>query len=121
MDPGDPVIILAFIGAAVDPVLAPAEVLAGRARQLRDLTVKAESSHQWNWSYEYPDQGDLVVELSEMLDPTTEAKDQPVEPRLLAVDKEGGRVVVPVNKVRMRVIVTSTDVIHSWARCRRSA
>jgi cytochrome c oxidase subunit 2 len=100
-----PVIILAFIGVQSIRLLYEGEVVPDNP----DLTVKA-IGHQWNWSYEYPDQG-VDIELSEMA--TDEEAKAAGEPRLLAV-KEGGRVVVPVNKV-VRVIVTSTDVIHSWA------
>ena len=100
-----PVIILAFIGVQSIRLLYEGEVVPDNP----DLTVKA-IGHQWNWSYEYPDQG-VDIELSEMA--TDEEAKAAGEPRLLAV-KEGGRVVVPVNKV-VRVIVTSSDVIHSWA------
>ena len=70
-----------------------------------DLTVKATGS-QWYWTYNYPDNGNLKI-TSEML----EEKDlKPGQPRLLSVDNE---MVVPVNKV-VHVIVTGTDVIHSF-------
>lgn len=100
-----PVIILAFIGVMSIRLLYEGDVVPSNP----DLTVKA-IGHQWNWSYEYPDQG-IGIELSEMA--TDEEAKAAGEPRLLAV-KEGGRVVVPVNKV-VRVIVTSSDVIHAWA------
>ncbi|MEQ1754924.1 MAG: cytochrome c oxidase subunit II [Micropepsaceae bacterium] len=99
-----PVIILGLIAIRSIPLLYEGEVIPGTP----DITVKA-IGHQWNWSYEYPDQG-VEIELAEAAsDEEAKAAD---EPRLLAV-KEGGRVVVPVNKV-VRVLVTSTDVIHSW-------
>jgi cytochrome c oxidase subunit II len=70
-----------------------------------DVTVKA-TGRQWYWSYEYPDHGafnfdSLMVEESDL---------KPGQPRLLAVDNE---IVVPVNKV-VHVLVTASDVIHSW-------
>ena len=99
-----PVIILGFIGVYSIRLLYEGEVVPDNP----DVTVKA-IGHQWNWSYEYPDQG-IDIELSEMA--TDEEAKAAGEPRLLAV-KEGGRVVVPAGKV-VRVIVTSTDVIHSW-------
>lgn len=72
------------------------------------VTVKVVG-HQWNWSYFYPDHlGDTEI-LSNML-PDAEAKKRG-EPRLLGVDN---RLVVPVD-TEIRVIVTSDDVIHSWA------
>ncbi len=71
-----------------------------------DLTVKAIGS-QWYWSYEYPDHGDLTFDAVMLED--NELK--PGQPRLLATDNE---VVVPVNK-NVHILVTATDVLHSWA------
>jgi cytochrome c oxidase subunit 2 len=78
-----------------------------------DLTIKAVG-HAWNWTHELPDQK-LSVD-SVML--TDEDREKAIKagmpasqvPRNLAVDNE---VLVPVNKV-VHVLVTSTDVIHSW-------
>jgi cytochrome c oxidase subunit 2 len=70
-----------------------------------DVTVKS-TGRQWYWSYQYPDHGNfnfdsLMVEDADL---------KPGQPRLLAVDNE---IVVPVNKV-VHVLITSSDVIHSW-------
>jgi cytochrome c oxidase subunit II len=73
-----------------------------------DLTVKATGS-QWYWTYNYPDNGNLKI-TSAMLDEEHREQLKPDEPRLLAVDND---MVVPVNKV-VHVIVTGTDVIHSF-------
>lgn len=100
-----PVVILAFIGLQSLRLLYAGDVVPDNP----DITVKA-TGHQWNWSYSYPDLG-VEIELSEMA--TDEEAKAAGEPRLLAV-KEGGRVVVPVNKI-VRVQVTAADVIHSWA------
>jgi cytochrome c oxidase subunit II len=70
-----------------------------------DLTVKATGS-QWYWTYNYPDNGNLKF-VSEMV---ADKDLKPGQPRLLTVDNE---MVVPVNKV-VHVIVTGTDVIHSF-------
>ena len=72
-----------------------------------DLTVKA-TGNQWNWGYEYPDQG-IAEYISNML-PEDQAKAQNV-PFRLAADEP---IVVPVGKV-VRVLVTASDVIHSFA------
>lgn len=72
-----------------------------------DLTIKV-IGNQWYWTYQYPDNGDFEL-VSNML-PDAEAKKRG-EPRMLGVDE---RVVVPVNAI-VKVIVTSNDVIHSWA------
>ncbi len=79
-----------------------------------DLTIKA-IGNQWYWEYEYPDHG--VSFVSNMLKEKGEVPaGQRVRtdrdgPRLLAVDD---RVVVPVNAT-VKVIVTSADVLHSFA------
>jgi cytochrome c oxidase subunit 2 len=77
-----------------------------------DLTLKV-TGHQWYWTYEYPDQGltddaNLAMD-SNLLVP----EDQPVKPgqhRLLDVDNP---VVLPVG-AKVRILVSGTDVIHSW-------
>jgi len=72
-----------------------------------DLTVKA-TGNQWNWGYEYPDQG-IAEYISNML-PEDEAKARNV-PYRLAADEP---IVVPVGKT-VRVLVTASDVIHAFA------
>lgn len=70
-----------------------------------DLTLKA-TGNQWNWSYEYPDHG---VEFTANMLPDAQARARG-EPRQLATDN---RVVVPVGAT-VKVLVTSSDVIHAW-------
>ena len=70
-----------------------------------DMTIKV-TGHQWYWSYDYPDQGDLTFDSN--LIPESDLK--PGQKRLLDVDNP---LVVPVDTV-IRVYVTGTDVIHSW-------
>ena len=74
-----------------------------------DLTIKATGS-QWYWTYEYPDAGiefdAVMLEKDELAEYGYTAGDF-----LLATDT---RVVVPVNAV-VHVLVTGSDVIHSWA------
>ncbi len=77
------------------------------------LTVKA-TGNQWNWDYEY--QVDKTFSFnSAVLQDADRAKagkeDRALYPRLLAVDNE---LVVPVNTLT-RVLITATDVIHSFA------
>jgi cytochrome c oxidase subunit 2 len=71
-----------------------------------EMTIKI-TGHQWYWTYDYPDQGDLSFD-SNMIPDDVAAKEG--KPRLLAVDNP---LVVPVGTV-IRVLVTGTDVIHSW-------
>lgn len=70
-----------------------------------DMTVKAVG-YQWYWGYEYPDHGGFAFDSLMLND--AERGDQP---RLLATDTA---LVVPVGAV-VRVVVTSADVLHSWA------
>lgn len=72
-----------------------------------DMTVKA-IGNQWYWTYEYPDHDDFSFDATMLSDEEAAAANLP---RLLATDT---RVVVPVNKT-VRMIVTASDVIHSWA------
>jgi len=72
------------------------------------LTVKA-IGHQWYWSYEYSDfeEGNLVFD-SYMIQEGDLVDGQL---RLLEVDR---RLWLPTNTY-VRVLVTATDVLHSWA------
>nr|QPB70904.1 cytochrome c oxidase subunit II [Aretaon cf. asperrimus SB0139] len=67
------------------------------------MTMKA-MGHQWYWSYEYSDFNDTEFD-SYMIN-----QEQGNSLRLLDVDN---RMVLPSN-THIRMIVTSTDVIHSW-------
>ncbi len=77
------------------------------------LTVKA-TGNQWNWDYEYQVDNPLSFN-SAILDEGDRAaagkQDKSIYPRLLAVDHE---MVVPVNTMT-RVLVTASDVVHSFA------
>ena len=70
-----------------------------------EMTVKV-TGHQWYWSYDYPDQKDLAFDSSIIQDVDL----KPDQKRLLDVDNP---LVVPIG-TNIRVLVTSTDVIHSW-------
>nr|YP_009348816.1 cytochrome c oxidase subunit II [Macrhybopsis meeki]BAW88265.1 cytochrome c oxidase subunit II [Macrhybopsis meeki] len=70
------------------------------------LTIKA-MGHQWYWSYEYTDYEDLGFD-SYMI-PTQDLS--PGQFRLLEADN---RMVVPMESP-IRVLVSSEDVLHSWA------
>ncbi|MFN3559861.1 MAG: cytochrome c oxidase subunit II, partial [Brevundimonas sp.] len=74
------------------------------------LTVKA-TGNQWNWAYEYPDQG-IPEYISNML-PEEEIAQRGMSHDLyrLAADEP---IVVPVGKT-IRVQVTAADVIHAFA------
>ena len=74
-----------------------------------DLTIKV-TGHQWKWEYEYL--GDDIRFMSNTTTPAeqiagTQAKG---ENYLLEVDKP---LVVPAGK-KVRLVLTSSDVIHAW-------
>ena len=71
-----------------------------------EMTLKV-IGRQWYWSYEYPDHKNIAFDSymkkdNELLEG---------EPRLLATDN---KIILPVNTY-IKVQITSSDVIHSWA------
>ncbi|WP_454784900.1 cytochrome c oxidase subunit II [Legionella sp. WA2024007413] len=74
-----------------------------------EVTIKIVG-YQWRWQYEYLDQG--ISFFSTLSTPFAQIqnKQKKNEWYLLEVDKP---MVVPVNK-KIRFLVTSNDVVHSW-------
>ena len=74
-----------------------------------EVTIKIVGS-QWKWQYQYLNQG--ISYFSNLSTPYNQInnKEKKGEWYLLEVDKP---LVVPVNK-KIRFLVTSNDVIHSW-------
>jgi len=74
-----------------------------------DVTIKIVG-YQWKWQYQYLDQG--ISFFSNLATPYSQIQNQ--EPKgqwyLLEVDKP---LVLPIHK-KIRFIVTSNDVVHSW-------
>jgi len=74
-----------------------------------DLSIKV-TGYQWRWGYDYVDDG--VSFISTLATPKEEIYNQ--QPKgdnyLLEVDHP---LVVPVNK-KVRLLITSNDVIHAW-------
>jgi len=105
-----PVIALVIIAVPSIKLLA-----AQYAPPKADLTVKV-IGNQWYWTYQYPDNGDFelvsnMLKESNEVAPGARARTDVDGPRLLAVDE---RMVVPAGAV-VKLIVTSADVIHSFA------
>ncbi|MDE0780309.1 MAG: cytochrome c oxidase subunit II [Alphaproteobacteria bacterium] len=96
-----PVVILFVIGFFSLPLLYATDDTAEA-----DLTIKA-IGRQWYWSYEYPDHGDFTFDA--FMVPEDELKEG--QPRLLTTDEA---LVLPVGK-KVRVLVTSSDVLHAFA------
>nr|WAM61652.1 cytochrome c oxidase subunit 2 [Neptis soma] len=68
------------------------------------ITLKS-IGHQWYWSYEYSDFINIEFD-SYMIQPNENMSDF----RLLDVDN---RIILPMNN-QIRILITATDVIHSW-------
>nr|YP_009732603.1 cytochrome c oxidase subunit II [Pyrausta despicata]QHS71322.1 cytochrome c oxidase subunit 2 [Pyrausta despicata] len=69
------------------------------------ITLKS-IGHQWYWSYEYSDFNN--IEFDSYMTPINEMNENNF--RLLDVDN---RIILPMNN-EIRIMVTATDVIHSW-------
>nr|YP_008992432.1 cytochrome c oxidase subunit II [Carposina sasakii]ADO20283.1 cytochrome oxidase subunit II [Carposina sasakii]ADO20284.1 cytochrome oxidase subunit II [Carposina sasakii]ADO20285.1 cytochrome oxidase subunit II [Carposina sasakii]ADZ47942.1 cytochrome c oxidase subunit 2 [Carposina sasakii] len=69
------------------------------------ITIKS-IGHQWYWSYEYSDFNN--IEFDSYMLPSNELSMNSF--RLLDVDN---RIILPINN-QIRIMVTATDVIHSW-------
>ena len=70
------------------------------------LTIKS-IGHQWYWSYEYSDFNS--IEFDSYIKPMNKSEKDIF--RILDVDN---RIIVPIN-TQIRMLITATDVIHSWA------
>jgi cytochrome c oxidase subunit 2 len=80
---------------SIDEVIDPAITLKVLARQ-------------WYWAYEYNDFGENINFDSYMI------ADDDLEPGQLRVLEVDNRVILPTN-THIRVLITSSDVLHSWA------
>jgi len=96
-----PIFLLVVIGLFSLPLLFASDDTVDA-----DLTVKV-IGRQWYWSYEYPDHGDFTFDA--FLIPDEEIKGDQV--RLLSTDEN---LVLPIGK-KIRVLVTSSDVLHAFA------
>jgi cytochrome c oxidase subunit 2 len=72
------------------------------------VTVKI-IGHQWYWSYEYSDYGEEGISYDSYMIGEEDLEEGDL--RLLEVDN---RLVLPI-KTHIRLLLTSSDVIHSWA------
>lgn len=96
-----PIVILVGISIVSIPLLYATDDASDA-----DITVKV-IGRQWYWSYEYPDHGGFTYDAFMV----AEGDLKPGQPRLLATDED---LVLPVGK-KIRVLVTSSDVIHAFA------
>ncbi|MDX3894591.1 MULTISPECIES: cytochrome c oxidase subunit II [Pusillimonas] len=104
--------VIPFLIVIAMALPATRTVVAMKDTSSADVTIKA-TGYQWKWGYEYLDGPAKDVKfLSTLSTPRTQIMG--AEPRsdtyLMEVDNE---LVVPVDK-KVRIIVTSADVIHAW-------
>ncbi|MFY7698307.1 MAG: cytochrome c oxidase subunit II [Legionella sp.] len=74
-----------------------------------DVTIKVVG-YQWKWQYQYLDEG--ISYFSNLSTPYSQIQNKAPKGQwyLLEVDRP---LVVPINK-KIRLLVTSNDVVHSW-------
>nr|YP_010007597.1 cytochrome c oxidase subunit II [Galdieria phlegrea]QNR39783.1 cytochrome c oxidase subunit II [Galdieria phlegrea] len=98
-----PTVILIFIAVPSYALLyaMEEEVDAG-------VTVKI-IGHQWYWSYEYSDYGEEGISYDSYMIGEEDLEEGDL--RMLEVDN---RMVLPI-RTHVRLLMTSSDVIHSWA------
>jgi cytochrome c oxidase subunit II len=96
-----PVLILVIIAIPSFRLLYYADVIPDT-----EMTIKA-IGRQWYWTYEYPDHDNFTFDAFMLPDDELE----PGMQRLLETDN---RVVLPA-RTNIKVQVTASDVLHSWA------
>ncbi len=74
-----------------------------------DMTVQV-TGYQWKWKYDYLEDGIGFLSVLSTPRDQIENKETKGENYLLEVDRP---LVVPINK-KIRFVITSNDVIHSW-------
>ncbi|HJW23568.1 MAG TPA: cytochrome c oxidase subunit II [Rhodocyclaceae bacterium] len=105
-----PFAILLFIDFILMGIPAVHALMEMEDTQSRADMVLKVTGMQWKWQYEYPDSEiKFVSNLTTPADQIANA-DPKGENYLLEVDNP---VVLPVGK-KVRVLLTSTDVIHTW-------
>ena len=97
-----PVIILVVISAFSFPLLFKEEVIPPAG-----MTIKA-TGNTWNWTFTYPDQGDMEFTSNPLSEDDAKAQNRPFR---MAVDEP---MYVPVN-MTVRMLITSNDVIHAFS------
>lgn len=105
-----PILLLVTIDYGVMGIPAYHAVLSlANTREDAALVIKVTGS-QWRWRYEYPDYG-IAFASSLATPPEQRESGSPTDPNyLLEVDHP---LVLPVGE-KVRILLTSTDVIHAW-------
>nr|YP_009944698.1 cytochrome c oxidase subunit II [Encyrtus sasakii]QGA47457.1 cytochrome c oxidase subunit II [Encyrtus sasakii]QGA47470.1 cytochrome c oxidase subunit II [Encyrtus sasakii]QGA74454.1 cytochrome c oxidase subunit II [Encyrtus sasakii] len=100
-----PVVLLVFLAVPSLKILYLSDEIFNSFLSFKVL------GHQWYWSYEYNDFKDLNFDSFMLSDSSSSQENLDFFFRLLDVDN---RFVVPMN-LNLRVLVSSLDVIHSFA------
>jgi cytochrome c oxidase subunit 2 len=97
---------LILVGMAVP---ATKTLLALEDTRNADMSIQI-TGYQWKWKYDYLDEG--ISFFSSLYTPRAEIENKEAkgENYLMEVDNP---IVVPINK-KIRFLITSNDVIHSW-------
>ena len=105
-----PFAILLFIDFVIMGIPAYHAVIDMEDTKTKADMVLKVTGMQWKWQYEYPESG--IKFISNMSTPREQIanKEAKTENYLLEVDNE---VVLPVGK-KVRILITATDVIHTW-------
>ena len=103
-----PTIILVFIAVPSFALLYSIDELHKPAITLKVI------GRQWYWSYEYSDIAELDIPTNENLVAFDAYMDQDIDGGILRLLKTDNEVCLPLHQ-HIRVLVTSSDVIHSWA------
>ncbi len=105
-----PFALLLFIDFVLMGIPATHAVIEMEDTQTKADMVLKVTGMQWKWQYEYPDSG--IKYISTTSTPREQIANQEAkgEHYLLEVDNP---VVLPVGK-KVRILLTSTDVIHTW-------
>jgi cytochrome c oxidase subunit 2 len=96
-----PVLILIVIAVPSMKILYYAD-----RTQDAEMTLKV-TGYQWYWGYEYPDNGGVNF-LANLV------KDKDIRPGQLRLLSTDNPVVIPVD-TNIRILMTASDVIHSWS------
>lgn len=96
-----PVLILVIIAIPSFRLLYYADVIPDT-----DMTIKA-IGRQWYWTYEYPDHDNFTFDAFMV-------RDEDLEPGMQRLLETDNRVVLPA-RTNIKVQVTASDVLHSWA------
>ena len=105
-----PFAILLFIDFVIMGIPAYHAVIDMEDTKTKADMVLKVTGMQWKWQYEYPESGIKFVSTIATPRDQIANKETKGEHYLLEVDNE---VVLPVGK-KVRVLITATDVIHTW-------